>query len=425
MQSSRHRVRRDYAPLNIAVSVAVSGTPLAQVYNAEEEQYEPDRTLTSTVLSPRVFVSATDGSIGKWVDTGNGTGYYTAVNVSATLADVQWQILIGSKFTTLDKNTPTLKYLDGSFAVSGRNLIVTSNIRSGAPVSITCVATYADSRQRVSHVIISDPVILTTTDKAEDLYAASLDDSSTIVYDPFVDRLSLLEYERAKNYIPSTGYTKKRLEIRKRNDTYERNITVMLYKGKTAVSPEDYVIVVMRAEDVKTVPPGLAETVPDSTFTVEAGTSRTDVEGYTISFDARLISKQTYVVVCMSTDKTEEYARTHFAVRRRYPRITIDTMNETSIQASDTERSDRAVVRANGQIVSYPERLLNINWFADTKSAKATKLTNKLSDAKDGKITYDIAETQLTDSEDDYLEVYVEAEYKPMSDIAVAAVDEE
>jgi hypothetical protein len=112
-------------------------------------------------------------------------------------------------------------------------------------------------------------------------------------------------------------------------------------------------------------------------------------------------------------------------VRRRYPRITIDTMNGTSIQEGDTERSDRLVVRANGQVVSYPERLFNFNWFADTKAAKAIKLTNKLADARDGKITYDIDETQLTDSEDDYLETYVEADYKPASEIAVTADGEE
>jgi hypothetical protein len=48
-----------------------------------------------------------------------------------------------------------------------------------------------------------------------------------------------------------------------------------------------------------------------------------------------------------------------------------------------------------------------------------------LADARDGKITYDIDETQLTDSEDDYLETYVEADYKPASEIAVTADGEE
>jgi hypothetical protein len=425
MQTNRHRVRRDYAPLNIAVSIEVGGSPLAQVYNAEEAQYEPDRALTSTYLTPKVYVSATDGSIGKWVDTGDGSGYYTAVGVSTKLSNIEWHVLLGKQETVLNKDSMSMALNGGRISMMINSLVISSNVSSASPLSIYFTAVYTDSRLLINHTITSEPVVLTTTDKADDLYAASLDDSATIIYDPFADKLALLEYEYNNGYIPRVVYNTQRNELTQRCDTYKRTLTVMLYKGKTAVSPADYTIVVMRAEDVTAVKPSEAATVPDGTFSVTTGISRTIIEGYAITFDARPINRQTYVVVCMSTDKTEEYARTHFAVRRRYPRITIDTMNGTSIQEGDTERSDRLVVRANGQVVSYPERLFNFNWFADTKAAKAIKLTNKLADARDGKITYDIDETHLTDSEDDYLETYVEADYKPASEIAVTADGEE
>ena len=64
METIRKRIRKDYAPLTVSVSLSclTSGSPVTQVYNAALNEYEPDRSVTPTILQPVVTAAASDGS---------------------------------------------------------------------------------------------------------------------------------------------------------------------------------------------------------------------------------------------------------------------------------------------------------------------------------------------------------------------------
>ena len=63
MESGKKRIRLEFAPLNVAVSMVLltPNSPLVQVCNTLINQYEPDRTLTPTVVLPQVVANASDG----------------------------------------------------------------------------------------------------------------------------------------------------------------------------------------------------------------------------------------------------------------------------------------------------------------------------------------------------------------------------
>ena len=64
MEISRKRIRRDFAPLNVAVAIAcdTAYSPLMQVYNGSNGEFEPNRMLSPTIIRPIITAYASDGS---------------------------------------------------------------------------------------------------------------------------------------------------------------------------------------------------------------------------------------------------------------------------------------------------------------------------------------------------------------------------
>lgn len=64
MESVKKRIRKDFQPLTIAVSLKIMtpNSPASQVYNSENGEYEPDRGVTPLVILPEVIANCTDGS---------------------------------------------------------------------------------------------------------------------------------------------------------------------------------------------------------------------------------------------------------------------------------------------------------------------------------------------------------------------------
>ena len=54
--TAKKRIRRDYAPLNVVVTVVndTPNSPLVQVYDGDSGTYEPNRAVTPLLLRPNV-----------------------------------------------------------------------------------------------------------------------------------------------------------------------------------------------------------------------------------------------------------------------------------------------------------------------------------------------------------------------------------
>ena len=89
METSRKRIRRDFAPLTVSVAIACDSaySPLMQVYDAQTGEYEPNRQLSPTVIRPEVNAVASDGS---WPNH----------SANKALANLKWYVN-GVNITTL------------------------------------------------------------------------------------------------------------------------------------------------------------------------------------------------------------------------------------------------------------------------------------------------------------------------------------
>ncbi|MEG1729365.1 MAG: hypothetical protein RR280_07480, partial [Bacteroidaceae bacterium] len=214
METGRKSIRRDFSPLTLAVSVEVStpNSPATQVYNASINQYEPDRSITPTVLAPMVVARANDGS---WMDT----------PCTEFLANVTW-LDRGKDISTLQdwKN----KYSIGTGAEDRGCLKIFRNLSPKHTCELVMHAELVDSRLGILLPVTSDPVILYTSDKSEDKYSLSIDEDSIITYNPFLDKLSLYNYKVANKMIsPDTRIETSSMD----SNSYDRKINISLYKG--------------------------------------------------------------------------------------------------------------------------------------------------------------------------------------------------
>ena len=383
METSRKRIRRDYAPLNVAVSLACTtpGSLPTQVYNSDNKQYEADRTLTPCVLSPVVVANANDGS-------------WSEPHSNRLLAEMKW-FVNGKDITTLPDWAN--EYVIDSTESSARGSIsIKKNVTPGTVYSLRFEGVVADIRTGVNIPIISDEIHLTTSDKAEDSYSLSIRESQIIRYNPFLDKLSLYDYKVAQGLIKANAETKKAATD---ENAYTCHVPLTVYKGQAPLS---------NGYTVKLYKIGANGKL---TATGDADKEVVAVTAAEILIDLRLIKKADFVIRIFVGEK--QVAQEQFSVNRVYPKYRCNPTNGTGIGPNDTERYDVAQVNADGQIIDCPELVLRIVWKTDTESKKGVTHNEgrdtliKLSDTGIGN-TY----------RDSWLDVYTETDYKGNHNVA-------
>lgn len=386
METSRKRIRRDYAPLNVAVSLVCTtpGSPSTQVYNSENQQFEADRSLTPCVLSPVVVAHAKDGS---WPEP----------SANKLLSEMKW-FINGKDITTLNdwKDEYSIDNTPGS---SRGSIAIKKNILPGTVYSLQFKGVIADTRTGTNIPIFSDEIILSTSDKSEDSYSLSIGDSQIIRYDPFKDKLSLYEYKVAHGLINASSEAEKAAKADVNG--YLCHIPLTVFKGTNLLNNGYKVKLFEAVEEVN----GLKEVLSSSNHEI---VSITPAE---IIVDLRLIKKKDFVIRILVGEK--QVAQEQFSVNRMYPRFRCSPTNGTGISPNDTERYDVAMVDTDGHIVECPESVLKIVWKTDTESKKGV-IHNE-----GGVTLFQLAKTGIgTTFRDDWLDVYTESEYKDVYSVA-------
>lgn len=383
METSRKRIRKDYAPLTVSISLSclTSGSPVTQVYNAALDEYEPDRSVTPTILQPVVTAAASDGS-------------WPQPYANSLLANMVWKVN-GVDITTLSDWT-------GKFSIetvgSGRGaLTITRNLTPSERLSLHFEAELVDNRLGVTHPIVTDEIVLSTVDKSADSYSMSIGEATAIYYNPFLDKLHLYEYKVAQGKI-SESSTARTAALDE--NAYLRTIPISVFKGANLIT-SGYTIKLYRV-------------VNETTFTEITESDENEVDAITtsgITLDLRLVTKENYLISALVG--TTEVARLQFSVSRLQQGFSCTPTNESAILPGQTARYDEALVDSEGKAIECPESIIAIIWY--TTSAYKTNVRHN----EGGHTLFQLTDTGVGDTyTDDWLDVFTDAAQKEAYAIA-------
>lgn len=392
MEITRHRIRVDYAPLNVAVAVRcfTPNSPLVQSFTAKTGTYEPNRVLSPTIILPEVTLNATDGSL--------HTPYGNAL-----LGDMQW-LVNGVDITMMtDAINEEAQYKwQGNYEIltvgSMRGALQLSrNIRVNETFSLVFKAKVYDSRLGVTIPIETDPITLMTTDKAEDGFSLSISEDTLLRYNPFKDKLFLYEYKVAHGLVTASNNAE---NAAKDENAYLRRIPVSLFQGKELFDSA-YTLRLYQMN-------GLNET---ELTTTNDDNELAEIAQDHITLDLRMVTKADYILKAFVNHS--EVAQTEFSVSRIYPDYRIRTTNGTGIAPTDTDRYDRVMVDCDGNIVECPESIIKMIWKTDT--AALTGVVHN----EGAETLYKLETTGIGwDADNSWIDEYVEPEHKEAHSVA-------
>ena len=399
MISNKKRIRVDYAPLNLAVSVEclTPTRPALQTYNGRVSpaEYEPDRRATGSEFWPQVFASASDGS---W-------HHQYANNL---LTEMHWYVddIEISQHPDFQGNNDlgNPKYsIDTSSSNYRGAITIRVNVPPEKQYSLRFEGVVADTRLGTLNPVKTDPFILSTEDVSEDAYSISIGDDQIIQYNPFKDKLHLYEYKVAHGIISASAASEAAATD---ENAYKRAIAVTVNRGPDVITT-GFTLKLYRVNNV-------------SSFT-ELTTADPEVlalsnTGFTL--DLRLITKADYLVRAVLTDSTRPNPQIQFSVNRVYPNYNLEPTNGAAIMPSDIQRYDEVMAHADGNVVECPGSIIKMNWFTDT--VEKTRMAHH-----EGEKTLFLIQTTGIGKtyEDDWMDVYVEGEIKPAYEVATDGTD--
>lgn len=339
MQITKNRIRRSYEPLSVAVSVAVNSrgdSPLTQVYDESLGVYQPNRELTPLVLMPRVTLTAADGSLAQ-----------PLTNRDIAADSMKW-VLDGRDIMQTDVWKDAAVVVTAASDERGQ-LTLMRNVPPGEKHVLHFEATVADVRTGKNVSVVSDDLILATTDKSEDDWGIAVDGARTVVYDPTEDGLAEMEYEAAHGL---AAYGDEELSAAaKKEGSYAHRFGFTVKRGRKAGQGYvmKYYIVEDAAHKTELTEENVAETAVDSF----------DEKGLTL--DLRLVERIT--LRAEAVYKGRVVAAVTFGAARREPGVDWDYLNKTDAKATDDWREDRVVAATKRGALKYPERTHNIFWY--------------------------------------------------------------
>jgi hypothetical protein len=387
METGRKRIRRDFAPLTVSVAISCESaySPSTQVYNASTQEYEPDRSVSPTVIRPIINAHAADGS---WPNP----------VANSSLANMKWYVN--------DTDITTLESWQNQYTVEATgstrgSLTVLKNISPLERASLHFEADLVDTRLGVTIHIKTDPIILSTVDKSEDSYGISIGENN-LRYSPFDDKLHLYDYKVAHGIIAADASVE---AAARDGNEYQRTIPIQVYLAGALID-SGYTIKLYK------IGANMALTEVSASDYEVLSVSATGIQ-----LDLRLIDKADYMVKAFVNNA--EVAKNQISVERIYRNFTCTPTNETGIHPGQTARYDEAMVNCDGKVIPYPGNVLKIIWHTDT-----AYIINKIHN-EGGTTIFQLADTGIGNTDaDDWVDVYVEAVQKEKHSVAIDENDD-
>lgn len=341
-QSQRNHTRVKFEPLTVSCSLVclTPQSPATQSINTTliPIEYEPDRTVSPTVILPDVRANDIDNVF-----------KHGSANEYLSLDTLKWQVDgkdIGSVWTV---GTDYEIVTDASDSRGA--LRVKKNLSANEKAVLRFFGEFIDWRTGIVYKVESDEMALTCTDKGENVIQCHVD-KPIIEYDPLFDDLLLYDYKVANN-IPVQGSR----ESYKNGKSFEQTVNVLLTSGTTELAslPTG---TTMRLVNVGSTTPIVANS--------EANPEVTEISFPNISFDMRLVSMEEYSVQFLQKSKVIASATIGLHTSTTMPTFGKPAYS-ADIAASQTEYFNSVLLNLLDRMVEYPELYYLIEWFTQAK----------------------------------------------------------
>lgn len=353
-QSERKHTRLDFSPLVITCELTciTADSPTAQTANTALGQYEPDRTVSPTIIRPQTTVSDPDGIYTSGINNHNLAGDQHAWFVNGTPIAKVWKE--GTDYTVIKDASDD----NGS-------LKVMRNIVPGEVAALAYQGMFNDFRTGTNYVVEASGMALTTTDKGGNKIACSVD-CELLAYDPLKDELALYEY------LVAEGTEKAGQRDRFVNGkSYERTVTVTLTKGAATLTelPEGMTMrLVERGKDTA----------------LEAGTlEHPEIKSVAfpqIGFDMRFMWTQEFEVQFADASGNVQASAGISLVRDMSCLTQHDVARGNDIAVGQQRYYNYGIFAAGDQPIQYPELYYDIQWWTQARVYDAAKKAYKYAD---------------------------------------------
>lgn len=341
-QSQRNHTRVKFEPLTVSCSLVclTPQSPATQSINTTliPIEYEPDRTVSPTVILPDVRANDIDNVF-----------KHGSANEYLSLDTLKWQVDgkdIGSVWTV-----GTDYEIETDASDTRGALRVKKNLSANEKAVLRFFGDFIDWRTGIVYKVESDEMALTCTDKGENVIQCHVD-KPIIEYDPLFDDLLLYDYKVANN-ITVQGSR----ESYKNGKSFEQTVNVLLTSGTTELTtlPTG---TTMRLVKVGSTTPIVANS--------EANPEVNEISFPNISFDMRLVSKEEYSVQFLQNSKVIASATIGLHTNTTMPTFGKPAYS-ADIAASQTEYFNSVLLNLLDRMVEYPELYYLIEWFTQAK----------------------------------------------------------
>lgn len=352
-QSERKHTRLDFSPLNLTCELVciTPDAPTAQTANTALGQYEPDRSITPTIIRPQTTVNDPDGIFTSGINNRNLASDQHAWFVNSTPIAKVWKE--GTDYEVIKDDTDD----NGS-------LKVMRNITPGEVATLSYTGMFYDFRTGTNVSVDGSGMALTTTDKGGNKLACCVD-CEQLIYDPLKDELLLYEYLVAEG-IETAGQRAKFVN----GKSYERTVTITLTQGDTTLTKLPAGITMRLVERGKTV-------------ALAAGTLQhpeiKSIAYPTIGFDMRFTWEKEFEV--QFVDAKGNVTSTGITLIRDMSLLTQhDVARGNDVVPGQQRYNNHGIFAAGSQLIQYPELYYNIQWWTQARVYNTTSKAYQFAD---------------------------------------------
>ena len=341
-QSQRGHTRVKFEPLNVSCSLVclTPQSPMAQVINTTLSpiEYEPDRSVTPTLVLPEV----------RAIDLDN-VFQHGAVNQYLTLDSLEWTV-DGKPINSVWTEGVDYEIIKTDDDTRGA-LKVFKNLGANEKAVLHFKGKFLDWRTGIILDVESGDEALICTDKGENIMQCHID-KPVVEYDPLFDDLLLYDYKKAREisvYGSRADYIN--------GKSFEQTINVVLTDGTT---------------ECATLPDGISMKLvklgSDTALVAnsEANPEVMEISYPNIKFDMRLIDKADYEVQFLKGSTMVCRATIGLHTSCTMPVLGQGAIG-SDIAASQKEYFNSVLLNLADRQVEYPELYYLIQWFTQAK----------------------------------------------------------
>lgn len=389
-------VGRIYSPLNVSCHlVCISeGSPLTQVKDSETGLFEPNRTLSPTVIFPDVNAQADDSS---W--------HMNQCNV--LLANMKWMVAVSEGGKRVFKDITTVSDWQDKYEIISEGnyrgaVRIKRNLEASQATALYFKADIPDLRLNSNFPVTSEEVVLNTFEKVGDKYSISLLTADQFEYNPYLDKLLLYEYKVMKQMQAAStdaraacfdGYQ------------YEHSVPFEVHKGVKTIT-SGYSVRLCRVGSNN----ALTQLAVGATEVLSVGNSA-------VKLDLRVVESADYAIQVVVNGKV--VATRQFSISRAYPQLNARLSNTTKIAASDVFFNTSLLVNcgSTGSELECPACCTSILWNTVATNMAASATTEHTWNYGDA-LSVRIENLGLGESVADYVRVRYAVKQKPARSFA-------